>query len=270
MGEQTAIAWTDHTFNPVWGCMKVGPGCDFCYAEVWAARTGHHVWGPDATYCEFGDKHWNEPLKWNRMAAAAGVRRKVFCASMADVFDKRWRKGIRERLWALIRATPWLDWQLVTKRIGNAAGMLPEDFGPDTYPNVWLIPTIVNQEEADRDLPKLFEVPAAVYGVSYEPALGEVDWRPWLDGTRGKLHWIIGGGESNQRGMRECKIEWLEWTMFQCGMYGVAYFNKQIGAMPTYFERPWKLPPRSKGDNPDEWPESIRIRQFPQTTASAP
>lgn len=265
MGKETAIAWTDHTFNPVWGCMKVGPGCDFCYAEVWAARTGHHVWGQDATYREFGDKHWNEPLKWNKRAAEFRVRRRVFCASMADVFDKRWRKGIRERLWALIKATPHLDWQLVTKRIGNAADMLPADFSAENYPNVWLVPTIVNQEEADRDIPKLFEIPAAIYGVSYEPALGAVDWRPWLH-LRG-LHWIIGGGESNQRGMRECRIEWLEDTARQCDDYGVAYFNKQIGAMPTYHGKPYPLPSRSKGDVPEEWPESIRIRQFPESAA---
>lgn len=273
MGKRTAIAWTDHTFNPVWGCMKVGPGCDFCYAEVWAERTGHYVWGPDATYREFGDKHWHEPVKWNRLAEAEGVRRRVFCASMADVFDKRWPPHIRPRLWKLIKATPWLDWQLVTKRIGNAPSMLPEDFSAENYPNVWIVPTICNQEEADRDLPKLFEVPAAIYGVSYEPALGPVDWTKWMprlpERQKGTdwdffgINWIIGGGESNQRGMRECRIEWLEDTARQCRKAGVAYFNKQIGAMPTYQGKPYPLPSRSKGDNPDEWPESIRIREFP-------
>lgn len=267
MGEKTAIAWTDHTFNPVWGCMKVGPGCDFCYAEVWASRFGANMWGPKAVYREFTDKHWNEPLKWNRKAEAEGVRRRVFCASMADVFDKRWPAGVRARLWNLIKATPWLDWQLVTKRIGNAPDMLPQDWGGG-YQNVWLVPTIVNQDEADRDLPKLFHVPAKVYGVSYEPALGPVQWGGYLfpyktrDGKH--LHWIIGGGESNQRGMRECRIEWLEDTAAQCRAYGVAYFNKQIGAMPTYHGAPYPLPQRSKGDNPDEWPESIRVREFPR------
>jgi len=258
MGDKTAIAWTDSTFNPVWGCMKVAPGCDFCYAEVWASRFGAGMWGPDAVYREFSDKHWNEPLKWNRRAALEGRRHRVFCASMADVFDKRWPEHIRPRLWKLIKATPSLDWQLVTKRIGNASNMLPDDWGQG-YPNVWLIPTIINQEEADRDLPKLFDVPAHIYGVSYEPALGPVWWGHHLD----RLHWIIGGGESDQRGMRECRIEWLEDTARQCAERGVAYFNKQIGAMPTHHGAPYPLPARSKGDNPDEWPPSIRIRQFP-------
>lgn len=264
MGKRTAIAWTDHTFNPVWGCMKVGPGCDFCYAEVWASRFGDGMWGPEAAYREFTDKHWRQPEHWNAAAEKAGERRRVFCASMADIFDKRWPAHIRPRLWKLIKATRWLDWQLVTKRIGNAPDMLPADWG-DGYPNVWMVPTIVNQEEADRDLPKLFQVPAHVYGVSYEPALGRVDWFQWMRPmiTR-KLDWIIGGGESNQRGMRECRIEWLEDTAAQCAQHGIAYFNKQIGAMPTYRGAPYPLPPRSKGDTPEEWPESIRVREFPQ------
>lgn len=279
MGKETAIAWTDHTFNPVWGCTKIGPGCDFCYAEVWAERfpESRGLWGNDK-FREFGDKHWRQPVNWNEAARKAGVRRRVFCASMADVFDNQWPEHIRPRLWQLIRDTPHLDWQLVTKRIGNVAKMLPEDWGRG-YSNVWLIPTIVNQEEADRDLPKLFEVPARVYGVSYEPALGLVDWRPWLPNRnsfpvhvdregRGTwfpqgLEWIIGGGESEQKGMRECRIEWLEETAGQCRDHGVAYFNKQIGAMPTHGGRPYPLPKGSKGDNPAEWPESIRVREFP-------
>lgn len=259
MGKETAIAWTDHTFNPWWGCTKIGPGCDFCYAEVWAARTGStDLWGT-GKFRTFTDKHWNQPRNWNLAAQKAGVRKRVFCASMADVFDNQADEALRTRLWALIRETPHLDWQIVTKRIGNVAKMLPPDWG-DGWPNVWLVPTIVNQEEADRDLPKLFEIPAAIYGVSYEPALSGVNWRPWL----AQLDWIIGGGESNQRGMRECRIEWLEDTAEQCRTAGVFYFNKQIGALPTYGGKPYSLPPRSKGDQPEEWPESIRIREFPR------
>lgn len=258
MGKETAIAWTDHTFNPWWGCTKIGPGCDFCYAEVWAARTGHTtLWDGDRR--TFGDKHWNQPKNWNATAARDGVRRRVFSASMADIFDNKAPEGARERLWQLVRDTPQLDWQLVTKRIGNALDMLPPDWG-DGWANVWIVPTIVNQEEAERDLPKLRKVPAKTYGVSYEPALGPVDWTPWLPW----LHWIIGGGESNQRGMRECRIEWLESTAQQCAEAGVAYFNKQIGALPTYRGEPYPLPPRSKGDQPNEWPASIRIRDFPR------
>ncbi len=89
MGEQTSIGWCHHTFNPWWGCVEVSPACDHCYARVWAAFTGHAVWGKDAPRRFFGDEHWDEPFRWNRKAQGAGERRRVFCASMADVFEER-------------------------------------------------------------------------------------------------------------------------------------------------------------------------------------
>src|SRR6267142_6622676 len=97
MGAETGIAWTDHTFNPWWGCTRVSPGCEHCYAESWDARWSSEVhpgrgaehWGPEAPRRFFGETHWNEPRAWNRKALAAGRLHKVFCASMADVFEKR-------------------------------------------------------------------------------------------------------------------------------------------------------------------------------------
>src|SRR5687767_5237522 len=120
MGGSTAIAWTDHTFNPWWGCERVSPGCQNCYAETFAKRTGNLVWGKNADRRRFADKHWNEPLKWNRLAATEGRQAFVFCASMADVFEYRSdHHDDRLRLWALIEATPNLTWQLLTKRPEN-------------------------------------------------------------------------------------------------------------------------------------------------------
>lgn len=262
MGRRTGIGWTDHTFSPIFGCVKIGPGCQFCFAERFTRRLGMDVWGPAAVYREMGDKYWHEPVKWNRTAEQRQVRRRVFCASMSDVFDNAWPDHTRPRLWKLIKATPWIDWQIVTKRAGNIEGMLPEDWG-DGYPNVWLIATIVNQEEADRDLPKLLRVPAAIRGVSYEPALGPVDWSPYLGPD--KAIWVIGGGESNQGGCRECRIEWLQSAADQCREHGVAFFAKQLGAMPTLNDKPYPMPRQSKGDDPAEWPEALRIRQFPKS-----
>lgn len=121
MGKETGIEWTDHTFNPWWGCVKVSAACTHCYAETLAARWAFK-WGAAAAPRAFGDKHWNEPLAWNRKAIADGVRRRVFCASMADVFERRDNEhgatldALRARLWLLIEATPGLDWQLLTKR----------------------------------------------------------------------------------------------------------------------------------------------------------
>ena len=107
MAQNSSIEWTDHTFNPWWGCSKVSPACDNCYAELWAKRMGHKVWGSATGRRFFSDAHWNEPLTWNEDARIAHRRKRVFCASMADVFERRAElHAHRERLWRLIEATP--------------------------------------------------------------------------------------------------------------------------------------------------------------------
>lgn len=174
MGENSAIEWTDHTFNPVWGCVKVSPACDNCYAAALDNRLGGGHWGPHAPLKEFGDKHWAEPLKWNRAAERDGVRRKVFCASMADVFDNRWPEHIRQRLWQLILATPGLDWLLLTKRPQNIARMLPTDWC-DGYANVWLGTTVEDDKAARQRVWDLLHIQARVHFLSCEPLLGPID-----------------------------------------------------------------------------------------------
>ena len=114
MGTETAISWCDHTFNPWWGCVRVSPACQHCYAETFSKRVGLKVWGPESDRRFFGPKHWAEPLKWNTAAVKAGVRRRVFCASMADVFEDRADLlNERLRLFQLIEDTPQLDWLLL-------------------------------------------------------------------------------------------------------------------------------------------------------------
>lgn len=120
MAENSGIEWTHHTFNPWIGCTKVSPACDQCYAEEWNRRyEGGKNWGPHADRRK--TKSWSAPLKWNREAEAKGLRYRVFCASLADVFDNH--KSIlpewRAELWLLIKATPHLDWLLLTKRPQN-------------------------------------------------------------------------------------------------------------------------------------------------------
>jgi protein gp37 len=127
MGETTGITWTDHTFNIVWGCHKVSDECKHCYAEAWSKRVGLKVWGQNGARRTFGEKHWHEPLKWNRDAERAGVRARVFCSSMADVFESHpTLTEERQKLWPLIGLTPWLDWQLLTKRPENMRRFAPE------------------------------------------------------------------------------------------------------------------------------------------------
>ena len=147
---------------------------------------------------------------------------------MADVFDKDWPEGVRDRLWALIKATPHLDWQIVTKRIGNAAKMLPADWG-DGYPNVWLIITVVNQAEANRDVPKLLTIPAAIRGLSIEPQLGPIDLREahLAHVQLPRVDWVICGAESGPR-RRPFDLGWAHNLKGQCQAVGVPFFLKQI------------------------------------------
>jgi protein gp37 len=271
MSEVTGIAWTTSTFNAWWGCTKVSPGCDHCYAEREAHRRGT-AWGPDAKRRILSDAYWREPLKWNarrerqlRQVAEMGETEpgavpphRVFCSSMADIFDKDGPQDQRERLWALIRATPHLTWQLLTKRIGNAKRMLPADWD-DGYSNVWLGATVVTQEEADRDVPKLLATPARVRFLSCEPLLGPIDltldglvcgpcprcidrapdWETNVvecracdctgKGNEWAIDWIIVGGESGP-GARPFDVTWARSIVQQCRAAGVAVFVKQLGA----------------------------------------
>ncbi len=161
MAQNSSIEWTDHTFNPWWGCAKVSPACDNCYAELWAKRMGHQVWGAAAERRFFSDAHWTEPLAWNEEAVATGQRKRVFCASMADVFERRAElHSQRDRLWELIQSTPSLDWLLLTKRPQNVRGMVP--WGKKWPANVWLGTTVENQTYAEKRLPFLLQHPAAV------------------------------------------------------------------------------------------------------------
>lgn len=176
MGVETKIQWTDHTFNAWWGCTKVSAGCDHCYAEAFDHRLGGAHWGAGAARKVFKDKHWSEPRRWNEAARKAGKRARVFCSSMADVFDSEAPEGELTKLWELIRETPWLDWQLLTKRPHRIAQSLPADWG-DGWPNVWLGTTVENQEQAELRIPRLLAVAARVRFLSCEPLLGQVDLR---------------------------------------------------------------------------------------------
>ena len=247
MAENTKIEWADHTFNPWTGCTKVGPGCDHCYAEGWAKRSGIVQWGPGADRRRTSAANWKQPLRWNAEAERLGVRYRVFCASLADVFDNEVPAEWRADLFDLIAKTPNLDWLLVTKRIGNAKTMMSDalHLNPAALsngkiwplPNVWLGITVVNQAEADRDIPKLLQVPAAVRFLSMEPLLGPVLIDTLLcelpedeDGAPypGRLDWVIVGGESGPKA-RPMHPEWARGLRDQCAAAGVPFLFKQWG-----------------------------------------
>jgi protein gp37 len=222
MGESTGIEWTHHTFNPWWGCVRVSPGCEHCYAETAAKRYGHNVWGVQAGRRFFGEKHWAEPVKWNAKAKAASIRRRVFCASMADVFESnRDLDEQRARLWPLIEATPSLDWQLLTKRPENVARLVPPAWMSDWPVHAWLGFTAESQEYFNARYHHVRSLPAHVIYCSYEPALGPIDV-----GGAVRLSWLIAGAESGH-GARPMAQEWVRAVKDQCVALGIAFFYKQ-------------------------------------------
>lgn len=240
MSANTKIEWADHTFNPWLGCTKVSSACDHCYAEGWAKRSGLVQWGVHAERRRTSESNWRQPFKWNAEAERLGVRYRVFCASLADVFDNAVPQEWRDDLWALIAQTPRLDWLLLTKRIGNVGNMLPVSFDFERmYPNVWIGATICNQEEADRDIPKLLAVPVAKRFLSIEPLLGPVAVFSEItgellhtsgdDSSPGAIDWIIVGGESGP-GARPMHPQWVRALRDQCAVAnGAAFFFKQWG-----------------------------------------
>ena len=223
MAIDSKIEWTTHTFNPWWGCTKVSDGCKFCYAEAIARRYGNDVWGVNKPRRTFGEKHWAEPLKWNASAQSSGKRAQVFCASMADVFDPAGPKDERAKLWELIRSTPNLDWQLLTKRPEKIERFLPTDWN-DGYKNVWL-GTSVEDERVIGRVSTLSAIPARVRFLSCEPLIGPLENLPLAD-----IHWVIVGGESGPRS-RPMLTSWVQSIRQQCRAAGVPFFFKQWGGV---------------------------------------
>lgn len=232
MAERSAIEWTDNTFNPWWGCQRVSPACARCYADSLARRYGHSLWEADGPRRILSDAHWLKPLRWNARAEQRGEPLKVFCASMADVFeDHREVKPLRSRLWSLIEDTPWLQWQLLTKRPENVMEMVP--WG-DAWPeNVWLGVSVENSRFTFR-VEIIRQLPAAIRFVSAEPLLASVfeNDKPnraplSLEG----IHWVIAGGESGPRA-RPTRLEWLRELREACASTSAAFFLKQLGGHP--------------------------------------
>lgn len=294
VAEHSSIEWCDHTFNPWEGCQKVGPGCDHCYAETRNARFGGGQapnWGPGAPRRHTSEANWRKPLQWQAQAAEFkakhGRRQRVFCASLADVFDNAVPVQWRISLMSLILETPDLDWLLLTKRIGNATEMLDVAFRgalaqrekwADVVPaNVWIGATITSQAEADRDIQKLLQVPARVRFLSMEPLLGSVDLtsirqplagesyaeanvlvrKSTLDrgADRPAIDWVIVGGESGP-GARPMHPDWARSLRDQCAAAGVPFLFKQWG---NWRAAAWFDGPDADRDEGDDFVDLDRV-----------
>lgn len=283
--KNSAIEWTDHTFNPWEGCTKVSPGCAHCYAETRNARFGGGTapnWGVGAPRRRHSVHNWNEPRRWDAVAQLAGEfwkavqdpscpadiragctysgRPRVFCASLADVFDEEVDHKWREDLWMLIKACPNLDWLLLTKRPQNVLNMVPLAWRDGGWPaNVWMGTTVEDQKRADERIPILLSIPAKVRFLSCEPLLGPVDLKKGLwqtiplnevhgsvldDGgyacreflkPRAGINWVICGGESGP-GARPMHPDWARSLRDQCASANVPFFFKQWGEWVQYID----------------------------------
>jgi len=287
----TKIQWCDDTFNPWIGCTKVSDGCKLCYAErrdkrfIKGQAEAPH-WGAGAPRVLTSDANWKEPLKWNKEALASGTRRRVFCASLADVFDPEVPTGWRQRLLALIDATPNLDWLLLTKRPQWIPTLMDEamsgNFEPDKtfavhMPNVWLGTTVENQDVSVPRIRALLDINAKVRFLSCEPLLGPLDlqalqlvpgyplfrfWpltgayidegmdEPYTRPNAQRINWVIAGGESGP-GCRAAEEQWFVSLRNQCAAAKVPFFMKQMGGHPN------------KRGALEDLPEGLQVREFP-------
>lgn len=284
MAKETGIKWTDSTYNSWWGCTKVGPACDHCYAEGVDKRTGENHWGHGAPRKLLSEHTRNEPIRWNRahdkFFAEHGRKRRVFTLSMGDLFDNEVPAKWRHDHFEMMEKTPNLEWQICTKRVSNIKKMvephwtwLDGGYWPD---NVGVLITIVTQAEADRDIPRLLELKRIMripwVGISYEPAQEAVDFSRFMSSDpihvktykkHGRdrlsggpppspdgLDVIIFGGKSGpQWNDRPFSLNWAYRVADDCAALGCSFFFKQVAAF-----RP----------TDDMIPADLMIRQWPK------
>lgn len=242
MAETSAIEWTDATVNFWWGCTKVGPGCDHCYAETMSNRFEPGHWGSGAPRRKIKGavklihKLDNDYAWWAADAQIAGLhpnsRRRVFIQSMSDLFDNEVPLEWLEEAWGRIEVCNRIDIQIVTKRVSMVEKRLAA-IGRTTWPrHAGLIVTVVNQDEADRDIPRLialmakFDIPWI--GLSCEPLLGRLEL-PAAFLALGNRAWVIAGGESGPQA-RPAHPDWLRFLRDQCIACDVPFLFKQWGS----------------------------------------
>lgn len=318
MAETTGISWAHRTWSPWYGCTKVSEGCKHCYAEArsrrWKNPAVTGTWGPDGvrSIC----KDWRKPIRWDEEAKRAGVRPRVFPSLCDWLEDRADLVAARVRFLGLIFATPHLDWLLLTKRperfraalrealdfirardgrtavYWEISGWLHGNAAPD---NVWYGVSAEDQDNAEKRLPIILETPAVIRWVSYEPALGPVDFAPWLQSAwtsgldpddRGfivpALDWIVVGGESKQgcKPARGFDLAWARSTIYQGREAEVPVFVKQLGSSVHDSDARIEVPGcgfanqavtcrHPKGGDPAEWPEDLRVQQYPRASTAA-
>lgn len=281
MAENSAISWTHHTFNAIWGCVEVSPACDRCYARELAKVYGYG-WGKDAPRRILSDDYWKQPFRWNRKAEKAKEKARVFTSSMADIFEVHpVVESQLARLWPIVRQTPWLDWLGLTKRAEQIDKKLPLDILQSS--NFHMGVTVENQTYTNRIKP-------GVSWLSVEPLMGPVDLinvkikDPLTNGFQqlnaltgeifnshghlvghycgGGVEWVIVGGGSGSD-EQPMELAWALDLMKQCRQYGVAFHFKQTG---NVLARKLGIA-KKKGDagkDSSRWPKELQVQEFPK------
>jgi protein gp37 len=294
---KTDIEWTagddgskGATWNPFRGCARVSAGCENCYAETMAGRFS----GPDMPFAnvirqtEKGRAVWNgrvfvveghlaDPIAWTKP-------RRIFVNSMSDTFYEKLSNEAVAAVFGVMALAPQHTFMLLTKRAKRMhdwfTWVSSQDkpapyvcaealkrfgivrFGPVEWPlsHVWLGVSVENEDTAPR-ISWLTKTPAKTRFISYEPALGPVNFEPHF--ATKAIHWCLVGGESTHEG-RPFDLAWARAAIAQCRQYGVAPFIKQLGAHPIENGTPYKLRAHAlKGNLPEEWPKDLRVREFP-------
>ncbi len=263
MGNTTTIGWTDKTYNPWIGCQQVTQAeCGDCYALRWAKRHQLDVWGPLSASNRHLTKTASDPRTWNREAQAQGRRFKVFCASLADVFEPHSQVAeARLRLWTLIEEAPYLDWQLLTKRPKFIRTLVPQTWLQHWPDHVWIGTSVGTQSAAEKRIPYVLDLPAPVIFLSCEPLVEEIALESWL--KLQKIAWVICGGYSGAE-HRPMQLSWARSLRDACKQYDIAFFMKQLGSV---YAREHHLH-NWKGEDMAEFPPDLRIQGFPSLSFS--
>jgi len=222
MSKDTKIEWAHHSFNAWWGCRKISPACDNCYAEAMAKRTGRDCFGPSPRYRTKGP--WKEVVKWDRDAGKRGVRERLFVNSMSDFFEDNdelheWRVDAL----MILEDMQNLDVMFLTKRPAIAAKYFDEYYH-DLPDHFWVGVTAENQSFYNLRVDALQTIPAKVKFVSIEPMLGMIDMGDYLSE---EIDWVITGAESGHRS-RVAKVQWFRSLQYQCKEAGVPFMLKQM------------------------------------------
>jgi protein gp37 len=281
MADGTKISWTDATFNPWLGCEKVSPGCRLCYANAQEHRWGNDFrWGQGKPRTRTSPKNWLRPVVWNAQSHMSGVKKKVFCGSFCDWADPSVLEEWRKDLFDLIKNTPMLEWQLLTKR-ADQLPKLEKLYWPDgPLENVWLGITIEDRKRGEERMPFLLKANAAIKWISIEPQLeyislytmGAIDFTPidipeCEDNTHAEswfklVDWVVVGGESGNKKEKplaaQFELDWADDILHECKLADVAFFFKQTGSRCTTTNLP------GKGDDPSLWPKRLQVQEFPR------